>query len=132
MITKCFLGLLAGLLVSSSVCAATVEDCIGVYQDYKKLFGNSVSKTRLKCSRTGESIKLYATAAPPYSCIDEDEWHLEARGAAGDEGKCSVKVMGSRPPDCGAEKIEYSLDEEDAQTWMEFVSIQCEEMKEIE
>ena len=129
MITKYFFGLLIGLLVSSSVCAATVEDCLDVYEDYKKLFGNSVSKTRLDCTRTGESIKLYATAAPPYSCIDEDEWHLDVRAFAGDEGKCSVKVLGSLGPGCGAKKVEYALEEEDAEAWMEFVSVQCDEMK---
>lgn len=129
MTTKYVFGLLTGLLVSSSVCAATVEDCLDVYEDYKKLFGNSVSKTRLECTKTGESIKLYATAAPPYSCIDEDEWHLDVRAFAGDEGKCSVKVLGSLGPECGAEKIEYALEEEDAEAWMEFVSIQCDKMK---
>ena len=129
MITKYFFGLLTGLLVSFSVCAATVEDCLDVYGDYKKLFGKSVSKIRLECTKTSESIKLYATAAPPYSCIDEDEWHLDVRAIAGDEGKCSVKVLGSLGPECGAEKVEYALEEEDAETWMEFVSNQCDEMK---
>ena len=127
MITKCFSGLLAGLVVSFSVCAATVEDCVEVYQDYKELYGNSVSPSQLDCSKTGNSIKLYATAAPPSSCIDEDEWHLDVRAVAGKEGKCSVRILGSPGPKCGAEKVEYVLEEKDAELWKEFVSIECDE-----
>jgi hypothetical protein len=132
MITKCFSGLLAGLVVSFSVSAATVEDCTEVYQDYKRLYGNSVSKSQLDCSMTGNSIKLYATAAPPWSCIDEDEWNLDVRAVGGKEGKCSVRLLGSPGPKCGAEKIEYELEEEDAEIWMEFVSNECGEKKEKE
>ena len=129
MIKKCFSGLLAGLAVSFSVSAATVEDCIEVYQEYKKLYGNSVSKSQLDCSVTGNSVKLYATAAPPYSCIDEDEWYLDVRAV---ESKCSVRLLGSPGPGCGADKVEYMLEEEDAEAWMKFVSNECHEMKEKE
>ena len=132
MITKYFSGLLAGLVVSFSVSAATVEDCIEVYQDYKRLYGSSVSKSQLDCSTTDDSIKLYATAAPPYSCIDEDEWHLDVRAVVGKEGKCSIRLLGSLGPGCGADKVEYVLGHKDAEAWKEFVSNECEEMKEIE
>ena len=132
MITKYFSGLHAGLVVSFSVSAATVEDCIDVYQDYKELYGNSVSKIQPDCSMTGNSIKLYATAAPPYSCIDEDEWNLDVRAVGGKEGKCSVRILGSLGPKCRAEKVEYVLEEEDAELWMEFVSNECDEKKEKE
>ena len=132
MIIKYFSGLLVGLLVSFSVCAASVEDCIDVYQDYKKLYGKSVSKIQLKCSRTDNSIKLYATAAPPHSCIDEDEWNLDARAVGGKEGKCSVRILGRPGPECGAEKVEYTLQDEDAEEWMKFVSNECEGKKEKE
>ena len=129
MITKYFSGLLAGLVVSFSVSAATVDDCIEVYQDYKKLYGTSVSKGQLDCDKTGSSIKMYGTAVPPWSCIDEDEWHFDVRaflGKEGEEGKCSVKVLGSPGPKCGAKKVEYVLEAEDAEKWMEFVSSECE------
>ena len=130
MITKCFSGLLvAGLVASFSVCAATVEDCIDVYQDYMKLYDNSVSKIKIECSKTDNSIKLYTTAAPPHSCIDEDEWNLDARAVGSKEGKCSIKILGSRGAECGAEKVEYTLEDEDAEEWMSFISNECEEMK---
>lgn len=132
MITKYFSPLLAGLVISFSVSAADVDDCIEVYQDYKQLFDTSVSKGQLDCSITGSSIKLYATAVPPWSCIDEDEWNFDVRAAAGkegEEGKCSVRVIGSYGPKCGADKIEYVLEEKDAEEWMEFVRNECGEKK---
>lgn len=132
MITKLITGLLTGLLVSFSVSAATVEDCIEVYQDYKKLYRHSVSKIQLDCSTTDKSIKLYATAAPPHSCIDEDEWNLDVRAVGGKEGKCSVQILGRPGPKCGAEKVKFALEEEDAEKWMKFVSNECDEKKEKE
>jgi hypothetical protein len=125
MITKFFSGLLAGLVVSSPVYAINVDDCIDVYEDYKQLFGKSVSKIQFECTRADNSINYYATAVPPFSCIDEDEWYFDVRAVAGKGGKCSAQVIGTIGPECRAEKVEYALDKENADKWMQFVDGEC-------
>ena len=126
MITRTMLSLAAGLIVVFPVQAATVEDCIGLFRDYKRLCGNSLSASQLECQEADNYINYYATAAPPHSCIDEDEWHLDARAVGGNEGKCSVRLIGSPGPECGADKVEYALGEKDAEKWMGFLRHECD------
>lgn len=120
------LGLIAGLIVSSPVFAATFEDCMDDYQEIKDLYAKSVSRSQLSCSETGDVIKLYATAAPPYMCIDEDEWNLDARAVGGENGSCSIQLLGTRLPGCGADKVVHELQAKDAEKWMNFIRDECD------
>jgi hypothetical protein len=114
------------LTFGTSVYADAGDDCISEFQAMKVMYDTSSVNSQLNCIKTGNSLKVFATAAPPPGCHGEDEWHLEASAIAGKTGKCVMRLHGSPGEGCGMDKVEFELKANEAAAWRKFLDSHCE------
>ena len=124
------LGASAWLLLSTSVFADTVDDCIADFEAAAAVYATSSAGSKLNCVRHKNIFfNHFAFASAPAKC-GVDEWQLEARavreGTGKDKfGECRVMLRGSAGEGCGTEEIVRELDVNEFGRWQGFVNKQC-------
>ena len=112
-------------LAAGTAFADAADDCIADYESMKTQFENASIDADYVCIRTGNSLALFGTGTSPLECIGEGEWHLEAKAHGGNNGRCSIRILGSAGAECEADLIERDLSPSEAAKWRNRVASEC-------